>query len=593
MKSHRRFYRLFVTMLAVVGVLAMTAAPALAAVSISLSVIKGTVGTEVQIWGVDFTEDSFYTIHFGSGTPVCLQTNSIIEAGGVFSDVFIVPNLPAGRYPVKVTTDAGDSSPTVYFTIRLSLQITLSASSGYVGDQLTISGTGFTAASTAKVLFDGAQIGSLVNTTSAGTFTDTTITVPETCGGSHTIGAKDITSGNDVPTLSYIVLPKIIISPVSGGVGDQVTVSGLGFGASSSLGVYFDSSLIPTQAVMTTNLGSFSNVIFSIPVTARGEHTVEVRGAGGPASATFTVGQKATITPDSGPVGTTVTVSGTGYTPYQPISIKFNGIPVVTTPSLLFAGHDGGFAGGFIVSGSAGTYVVDVSGGGGVSFLASFTVITTGNFEPVEGNVGTGITVSGTGFVPNALAIVTFDSVEMTSANVDTSGAFTATFKAPAVKGGSYQVVATDGVNSISSAFAMEATVPQVPGLLLPAASTRADRVPTFDWDDVADPSGVTYNFQLATDASFKNVLIEEKDLADSEFSIAKENKLEPASKEEPYYWRVQAIDGAFNEGGWSLPSSFYTGFQMPTWGLYTLFAVGALLFGIFGFWLGRKTAYY
>ncbi len=591
-KGHRRFYPLLVTMLLVISFLAITVAPALAeGASITLSVTSGPVGRQVDIVGEGFTPDTFYTIHFGDTTPSRLYPNVMIDSDGFFSDAFIVPDLSSGRYAVRVTTDAGDTSNIVYFTIRLTPQITLGSSSGYVGDQFTVAGTGFTASSTVRILFDGATIGNPVITTSAGAFTGTAITVPETYGGSHTIGAEDVTS--NAPTLSYSVLTSITIVPASGAVGDQVTVSGRGFGVSGIISVFFDGTGVAASG-QTSPLGSFSNISFTVPPSVRGEHTVEVQHAGGRVAATFTIGQKVSITPTTGPVGTTVTISGTGFTPNQAISVKFNGIPVATTPSLLFAGYDGSFAGGFIVSGSAGTYQVEVSDGTIVS-SESFTVVTTGNLNPGEGHVGTEITVSGTGFVPNALAIITFDGVEMTSASVATGGAFTATFKAPAVKGGSYQVIATDKVNTFESTFTMEVTAPQVTELLLPATNTKADRVPTFDWDDVADPSGVTYNFQLGTDASFKNVLIDEKDLADSEFSITEEDKLESASKKEPYYWRVQAIDGAFNEGDWSQPSSFYTGFvfQMPTWGLYTLFVVGALLFGIFGIWLGRKTAYY
>jgi hypothetical protein len=256
--------------------------------------------------------------------------------------------------------------------------------------------------------------------------------------------------------------------------------------------------------------------------------------------------------------------------------------------------YDGSISGSFTVSGAAGTYLVQVSDGS-ITSSKSFAVVITGSMEPVEGNVGTDVTVSGTGFMPNALVIVTFDGVEMTSGNVAVNGGFTATFKAPAVKSGSYQVVATDSVNSYAATFAMEAVAPGVPGLLLPEDNTKADRATTFDWDDVIDPSGVTYDFQLSTDSSFNELLYDEKGLTDSEFSIDKANKLESVSKKEPYYWRVKAVDGASNESDWTKSASFYNGFvlDLPTWGIYTLIGFGALIIGLLGFWMGRKTAYY
>ncbi len=71
--------------------------------------------------------------------------------------------------------------------------------------------------------------------------------------------------------------------------------------------------------------------------------------------------------------------------------------------------------------------------------------------------------------------------------------------------------------------------------------------------------------------------------------------KLQSVSKEAPYYWHVKAIDGAFNESQWSGTGAFSVGFSLalPQPLIYTIFGIGALLLGMFGFWLGRKTAYY
>jgi hypothetical protein len=88
--------------------------------------------------------------------------------------------------------------------------------------------------------------------------------------------------------------------------------------------------------------------------------------------------------------------------------------------------------------------------------------------------------------------------------------------------------------------------------------------------------------------------MLEKKNLTDSEYPITKEERLKSVSKKAPYYWRVKAIDGASNESRWSDARSFYVGFYfvMPQWAIYTLFGIGALLFGFLGFWVGRKTAY-
>ncbi|MFH0941722.1 MAG: IPT/TIG domain-containing protein [Chloroflexota bacterium] len=595
MKDWRRFYLWAAGLLAVFGILVIPAAPAFAlSGEINLSAIEGAVGTRVGIGGSGFTDGSFYTILFNNSLRTPVNPDNRVDSG-VFSNYFIVPDLPAGWYAVKVTTTAGDTSNIKDFRIKVVIdpKITISSASGYVGDRVTVSGSGFTPSSTARIRFDGNIVGNPVNTSGTGALTDTVITVPETAGGSHTFSAKD-SSDTLSPTLSYVVSSKIAITPASGGAGDQVTVSGNGFGAGQSLGIYFDSVIVPAAPSVTSDKGVFNNLIFTVPPSTRGNHTVEVRGGNSSATATFTVGQKITIRPTNGPVGTVVSVSGTGFGLNREISVKFSGALVVTTPSPMATTIDGSFSGSFTVSGAAGAYLVEVSDGT-LSSSRNFTMVVTGNFEPKEGNVGTTISVNATGFVPNAQATVTFDGVEMTQAKVAANGGFKASFKAPAVKGGDYQVVATDSVNSFSDTFTMESTAPPVPEMLSPKDKARAGRVLTFQWEDVTDPSDITYNFQLATAPDFKKLLYDEKGLTDSEFSIEEADKLETASKKEPYYWRVKAVDGAFNESDWTKPSSFYTGFSfaLPTWGIYALVGVGALVIGLLGFWIGRKTAYY
>ena len=89
--------------------------------------------------------------------------------------------------------------------------------------------------------------------------------------------------------------------------------------------------------------------------------------------------------------------------------------------------------------------------------------------------------------------------------------------------------------------------------------------------------------------------MLKKEGLTSSEYTITKEEKLESTKKEAPYYWQVKAIDGASNESEWSTPGSFYVGFQWPElkgWLLFLVIGVGALLIGLFGFWLGRRTAY-
>ena len=88
---------------------------------------------------------------------------------------------------------------------------------------------------------------------------------------------------------------------------------------------------------------------------------------------------------------------------------------------------------------------------------------------------------------------------------------------------------------------------------------------------------------------------LERKDLTLSEYFLTETEKLSPTKAEEPYYWRVKAIDGASNESDWSDPGSFYVSASRFTLGAparNALIAVGVTAGVFFGFWLGRRTSY-
>ena len=105
-------------------------------------------------------------------------------------------------------------------------------------------------------------------------------------------------------------------------------------------------------------------------------------------------------------------------------------------------------------------------------------------------------------------------------------------------------------------------------------------------------PSAVS---PYTSDEDFTSIVLEKKNLTDSEHTLPQEEKLKSVSKKAPYYWRVKAIDGASNESGWSGTESFYVGFYLaiPQWAIYTLLGIGTFLIGLLIFWVGRKTAYH
>ena len=163
---------------------------------------------------------------------------------------------------------------------------------------------------------------------------------------------------------------------------------------------------------------------------------------------------------------------------------------------------------------------------------------------------------------------------------------FSVTFTVPFSVPGSHTVTASDGINSVAAVFTMESERPRTPVPLLPKAAATLEAEELFDWEDVSDPSGVTYVLQVAGDSDFTSVVLERGKLADSEYILSGEDRLRLAERQTPYYWRVKAVDGTFSESYWMVSSPFYVGSPqgapLPGWMKYLWIGVGCGLAAYF-----------
>jgi hypothetical protein len=105
--------------------------------------------------------------------------------------------------------------------------------------------------------------------------------------------------------------------------------------------------------------------------------------------------------------------------------------------------------------------------------------------------------------------------------------------------------------------LAVSTSIPAATALAAPAngAANQAAR-PTFTW--AAASQAGTYRIQVATDAAFTNLVINEADITDTEFTPAADLMTNTA-----YWWRVRALN-ACGGGSWS-----------PTWSFTTLAVPG------------------
>jgi len=486
-------------------------------------------------------------------------------------------------------------------TPALAHAIYTSPSSGPVGTSVTLIGGGFEAGEEVTIYFHDKQTFiERVYADSIGAFS-TSFIIDEYPAGKHKIWAH---GASGVWIYAYFTIePEINLRKSSGYVDDEISIDGTGFAAEKTATIYFDDAEVGTAE--TDQNGSFTDASFIVPESYKGSHTVKViDGEGNYDIAGFSTKHSITITPISGAVGGKVTVNGTGFRSNKSITMTFDGREVITTPPTLESDDKGSFTGIFVVPTSANnTYQVEASDGTNKA-AANFTVQATISLSPATsqafpGHVGMEITISGTGFIPNAAVTLTYatEPIVVATTTADGIGAFSATFTVPPSQAGAHMVTASDGTNTLTSTFYMERAAPPIPMPLLPETDTKAEAEALFDWEDIDDPSGVTYTLQVATTENFTkdSIVLEKEGLSQSEYTVTKEEKLKSTKKDAPYYWRVKAIDGASNEGEWTTPWSFYVGsaFGASNWGLYVLCVLGGLLLLFIVFKLGRRSVVY
>lgn len=565
---------------------------------IVLDLASGHSGAQVKVSGSGFMATSGVTILYDGASIGSVNTNS----NGAFSNYSItIPHSLTGKHQVAGRDIVGPS-PEVSFSM-LKPEFSIGLRSGHVGDQILVSGSGFKPSSIISILLDSTSIGS-VSSDASGAFSNAPVIIPPGSKGSHTIAGKDTL--NTSSGVSFEITESLVINPVTGSSGDVVKISGSGFEKKSTIIIDFDNTVLKTSIVADA-AGTFSGT-FEVPEASFGEHTVRIKdNSGNLKESSFTIVQNIIISPTTGSSGTMIKVNGTGFSTGRPVPIKFNGTPVATDPAAVSTNERGSFYAVFEVPAClAGNYVVETSDGTN-SATARFTSVLTATIsyntsQAAPGHVGMQLLITGAGFNPNKKITVTRATIQEPMGTTVTSdkGTFSVDFVVPPSPGGKHTIIITDGVNTKEFEFYIEQEAPSTPSLLIPEEGVKATKPVFFDWKDISDQSGVSYTLQVSTDKKFEEVLLEKDNLTKSEL-ILLEDSLKSVTKDNPYYWKVKARDGAFNESGWSEIRSFSVGFvltlpngepelTLPARMVYVVSALICVLI-LLSFLLGKKAS--
>ena len=219
------------------------------------------------------------------------------------------------------------------------------------------------------------------------------------------------------------------LDPASGPVGGPVTVKTTGFIEGQILTAKFDGVPITTSpAIVTVPASGAVNFTIIVPVTTAGVHKILVLRDGQDVNAPgvdFTVTPKVVVTSPAtkqGPVGSPVTVAGTGFSGASvsaTVTIGGQVLGVVAVDS----------TGSFTLSGTvptlaAGARTVTASDGAGntAATTDTFGVTPTLAVSPTSGLAGSKVSLSGTGWTASSTVTLKLTGQAWTTANTDVNG---------------------------------------------------------------------------------------------------------------------------------------------------------------------------
>jgi len=254
-----------------------------------------------------------------------------------------------------------------------------------------------------------------------------------------------------VPAQAQCGGPFIELYPSSGVPGTEVAVNGQDFYAGKYVDIYYAGTIVATGR---TNIKGDFTILFTVPEGYKGAYQVHAKvGADvgyDTADAVFTVKPGLTVSPQKGPVGTTVTVEGRGFAKNEggiELEYYLNG-SYETVEGNILADAKGNWETSFPIPPSTrGEHKLDAEGS--VSRLyevedATFEVTPEISIDKSSGSVGDNITMTGGRFAANERDIqILFDGeAVVTDIRADDTGYWEENFQVPEMPTGEYSVTA-------------------------------------------------------------------------------------------------------------------------------------------------------
>jgi hypothetical protein len=419
--------------------------------------------TAIIAWTTNTTSDS--RVNYGTTTSLG-QTEYDSSTGTIH--LIILTGLSSNTkyyFEVESTDTSGtsvdDNSGEYYSFTTLSVtaySITLDSVCGVCGELIDVGVCGEVIGATVTVAAAGTYHvcwDSRTEANAKATFTATapgsrtvTFYMPEAKKGDHTVYLVDNTYAEKAKA-TFTVNPSVKIDPEEGPVGTKVTVNCYGFDASQDIKISF----LDTETTGKANaVGSWETSV-TIPDAPGGGHNFEIKAKEGTVwvnwvNKYFEVTPQITANPDSGTVGQTIQISGTGFqSEEEDIEITFDGETV--KPSTYPDVDENGSWDAVIAVPPlrSGTYAIDASGKSTRARDVAdveFTLVPGIWVEPGLAYVGDTISVTGGGFEPEETGIKVYfeGTLIATGITANNDGSWETSFVLPA---------STNGPNTVSA----------------------------------------------------------------------------------------------------------------------------------------------
>ncbi len=248
---------------------------------ITLSPLRGNVGTLVEIKGTEFGGSTDVTVEYDGATIPIASGSKRTSSKGDFTSVIRIPDSTAGSHTIAARVSGDEATATFIVGAEIVINPTL----GEAGTTVIASGTGFSKLKTVTIWFYNTKVAT-TKTNILGSFY-VNFNVPDIAAGSYAVDAEGeanlakskfritapMPSPPQPPPAPAPAPPKpsISISATQGNIGQGLVIGGAGFKPEASVTIKYDNELL--NAVTTDSNGVFAAALI-VPPGKYGSHYI-------------------------------------------------------------------------------------------------------------------------------------------------------------------------------------------------------------------------------------------------------------------------------------------------------------------------------